>query len=115
MNNVTQADRDAAIVYWGNDNPPLELTRAMCAHRISSCADKDDEIAAFKQRVAELLRLFLPVEMSLAEMEMVAEKAQDEAVILSFMGSGASDSVTYGEYRRVTDAAKALLRKDTAQ
>ena len=59
MNNVTQADRDAAIVYWGNDNPPLELTRAMCAHRIASCAAKDAEIAALqserdalKQRVA---------------------------------------------------------------
>ena len=31
MVEVTQEARDAAVRYWGNDNPPLELVAAMQA------------------------------------------------------------------------------------
>ena len=54
QNDVKQVDRDAAIAYWGNDNPPLELQRTMAAHRIAAEAAKDAEIAALQARVAEL-------------------------------------------------------------
>lgn len=65
QNDVKQVDREAAIVYWGNDNPPLELQRIMTAHRIAAEAKSAKlsiatidrqaaEIAALQARVAEL-------------------------------------------------------------
>ncbi len=42
---ITQGDREAAVGYWGNDNPPLELLAAMSAHRIAA-----------EQRIVEWLR-----------------------------------------------------------
>lgn len=36
MVEVTQADREAAARYWGNDNPPLELQREFARHRIAA-------------------------------------------------------------------------------
>lgn len=46
-----------------------------------------------------LRRCLLPVWLGMAEAEMVGEPLSDDAVVLSFMGSGASDRVTAGEIR----------------
>lgn len=58
-----------------------------------------------------LRRIMLPMHMTMAEAECVDEPIPDDAVFLSFMGSGASDQVTAGEFRRANDAAGNALSK----
>lgn len=48
----------------------------------------------------KLRRCLLPVQMVLAQAECVDDPLPDSAVVLSFMGSGASDQVTAGEVRQ---------------
>lgn len=59
-------------------------------------------------------RLLLPIDMTLAERDMTDEPLDDGAILFSFMGSGASDHVTIGEYRAVRERAAAALTKATA-
>lgn len=61
--------------------------------------------------ISDLKRLMLPAFMSLAEAELVDEPVPDEAVVYHFMGSGASDSVTAGEFRKVLKAANTFLER----
>lgn len=54
-------------------------------------------------------RLLLPIHMSLAERELIEEPLPDTAVLFSFMGSGASDQATVGDYREAMRLADAAL------
>ena len=56
-------------------------------------------IEAQDATIARLRRCLLPVQMLMAQAECVDEPLSDSAVVLSFMGSGASDQVTAGEVR----------------
>jgi hypothetical protein len=64
-----------------------------------------------KQALLDLSRCLLPVHMSMAQHELVDEPLPDSAVVLHFMGSGASDQVTAGEVRMALAAANAVLRR----
>lgn len=66
-------------------------------------------IEALEAAVEKLLRCLMPVTMGLAQAECVDEPLADGSVVLSFMGSGASDQVTAGEVRAAIDAARAAL------
>jgi len=57
-------------------------------------------IAALEAKNAELRRCLLPIEMGFAEAECIDEVISDDAVVMSFMGSGASDQVTAGMIRQ---------------
>jgi hypothetical protein len=70
-----------------------------------------DDIAEAIVAIKGLARLMLPVQMSLAEAELVGEPAGDDAVVLHFMGSGASDQVTAGQLRQAMTAANLFLAK----
>lgn len=59
--------------------------------------------------VEQLARCLLPVHMTLVERDLIEEPVADDAVVLSFMGSGASDRVTAGEVRSALAAAEAAL------
>ena len=50
MSEITQADRDAAARYWGNDNPPQELQREFARHRM------EERAALVAEIVADLLK-----------------------------------------------------------
>jgi len=58
-----------------------------------------DEVVPGLEAAVALSRCLLPVSMSLAQCELVDEPVPDGAVVLHFMGSGASDQVTAGEVR----------------
>lgn len=66
-------------------------------------------IAALEGAVTALCRVLGPVGMTLAERECIDEPLPREAVILSFMGSGASDQVTVGEYEDAMREARAAF------
>lgn len=76
---------------------------------------------AIAEREAELVgaisayhRLLFPISMSLAEREMIDEPLSDDAVLFSFMGSGASDHTTVGEFRKADALASAALKSREA-
>ena len=50
---ITQADRDSAASYWGNDNPPVELRQAFARHRIAAEEGKAELVEALG-RIATL-------------------------------------------------------------
>ncbi|CAN5950506.1 unnamed protein product [Sphagnum jensenii] len=56
-------------------------------------------IRAILAKNAKLRRCLLPVVMGIAEMELSGEPLADDAVVLTFMGSGASDRVTARDIR----------------
>jgi hypothetical protein len=60
-------------------------------------------------------RVLLPINMILAQAECVDEPLADDAVLLSFMGSGASDHVTAGEYRVAAAKLNAAISKALGQ
>ena len=64
---------------------------------------------AMRKALAGSHRLFLPIFMRLAEAELVGEPVKDETVLFSFMGSGASDHVTVGDFRKAHEAARSAL------
>ena len=75
-----------------------------------------DAIHTLRQRNARLveglgglLRLFLPIDMQIAQAEMVEQPVDQNAVLFCFMGSGASDYVTVGEYLAATASARTLI------
>lgn len=72
--------------------------------------------AASEARVKEALdaakglaQVLLPIHMQLCEAEMLGEPVPDAATLFSFMGSGASDHSTVGEYRSAMGRISALL------
>jgi len=64
-----------------------------------------------RETLHQLLRIFLPIDMQMGQIEMAGEPAPDDAILFSFMGSGASDHVTVGEYRKARSFALAALRE----
>ena len=82
---------------------------------ISETVDLVDSLRSSNEAMREALagshRLFLPIFMHLAEADLAGEPIKDEAVLFSFMGSGASDHVTVGEFRKALDAARAALNE----
>lgn len=71
------------------------------------------EIEGLREAIDKLSRCLVPVTMGLAQAECVDEPIPDACVVLSFMGSGASDAVTAGEVREALEAAGAALTRDT--
>ena len=74
------------------------------ATMITDCTD-NATIDAQDATIARLRRCLLPVQMLMAQAECVDEPLSDSAVVLSFMGSGASDQVTAGEVRAALTGA----------
>jgi hypothetical protein len=74
--------------------------------RIESMAG---DIARLREALDKMGRCLLPVHMGLMQAVCVGDPLPDQAVVLSFMGSGASDQVTAGEVREALDAAHAAL------
>lgn len=66
-------------------------------------------IEALEKALEKLDRILLPIVMTLAQRELVNNPVPDDAIILHFMGSGASDQVTAGEFREARAAARAIL------
>jgi hypothetical protein len=64
------------------------------------------EIEALQAENGRLRRCLLPLHMAFAQAEMVGEPIPDDAVVLHFMGSGASDQVTAGEVRAALNGGK---------
>jgi hypothetical protein len=61
--------------------------------------------------ILALKRNMLPAFMMLAECELTGEPLDDERVVYHFMGSGASDMVTVGQFRAALALANAYLEK----
>lgn len=61
--------------------------------------------------IEKLSRLMLPLVMTMAEAELVDEPIGDDAMVLHFMGSGASDTVTAGQVRSALALATAFRIK----
>ncbi len=57
------------------------------------------DVARLTAENSKLRRCLMPVWMTIAEHDMIKEPLPDDARVLSFMGSGASDFVTAGEIR----------------
>lgn len=81
---------------WAKENPDL----CLLSERLSDLATALD---AYR-------RALLPVVMTLAEREMVDDPVPSDAVLFSFMGSGASDHVTVGEFQKAEALAIEVLR-----
>lgn len=64
---------------------------------------------ALVKSLKEMKRVLFPIFMSLAERDLIEDPVPDDAVLFSFMGSGASDYVTVGEYRKALEATNAAL------
>jgi hypothetical protein len=74
-----------------------------------------DDIEQLRETVRKFRRLLNPVWMSLAEMAMVGEPLSDDYKLFTFMGSGASDMSTVGEFREVMgDEREAVREADEA-
>jgi hypothetical protein len=131
---VTHADREAAwryrpACYLGQHYDPwlaafyddaAGIIKAFARHRIEATRASDARIAELEAKVKRLegalgsvRRLLLPVTMTLAEHECIDEPLPRDAVILSFMGSGASDHVTVGEYEDAMKLSAAALKGET--
>lgn len=74
------------------------------------------DLDAAEARIAELedvvkayQRVLFPITMTLAERECVDDPANDSDILFSFMGSGASDRVTVGEFRAADTRARTAL------
>lgn len=76
-----------------------ELTRLR-----AEIARKDEALRAYG-------RLLLPVAMTIAERDMCDTPLADEATLFSFMGSGASDSTTVGDFRKAEELARSALKE----
>lgn len=66
-------------------------------------------IAEACETIRALKRLMLPAFMALAEGELLGEPEDPNAVVYHFMGSGASDMVTVGQFRAAMFRANAFL------
>lgn len=86
--------------------PRLRWTKG-AAERVIASVNETEALRATVARLeaenGRLRRCLLPVWMTLAEQEMVGERVPDDARVLSFMGSGASDFVTAGDIRAARD------------
>lgn len=116
---VIQADRDAAekwdfllnhrySEYEGD--PIADLAADFAAHRLAVLSGVEELVGA----VQSLGRCLLPIQMEMAQAEMVGDPIPDNAPFISFMGSGASDFVTAGELRRAMEKAAAAIAKHRA-
>ena len=82
-----------------NKTERVELLPIMVDVARSEISDLRFRLDAVERERDALRRCLLPVWMGMAEHECVGEHLPDSAVVLSFMGSGASDQVTAGEIR----------------
>ncbi len=64
---------------------------------------------ALLEALSAYRRVMLPIAMTLAQNELCNEPSADDAVLFSFMGSGASDQVTVGEYRKADELARTAI------
>ena len=71
-----------------------------------------DQNEKMRKALEDAHRIFMPTIMSLAEIELVDEPVKDDAVLFSFMGSGASDFVTVGEFRKALNSISAAISED---
>lgn len=66
--------------------------------------------AALCKAISEYYRVLIPVRMQIAQDEMLQDDLlPDSTIILHFMGSGASDMVDLGTFRRADEIACAAL------
>lgn len=72
-----------------------------------------DRVERLEEALKLVHRLFLPIHMQLAEAELCDEFVSDGTVLFSFMGSGASDHVTVGDYRKAIESVRSALTPDT--
>lgn len=99
----TSKGRLVAVVYaTGDDAETLARAGKLCA--------ADELVGA----ISKLGRVLLPIDLGLAQAELVGEPVPDSAVVLHFMGSGASDQVTAGEYRAAIAAATTAVARTRA-
>ena len=127
---VTQADirvaadfydamgwRDVASALRGGFTPdahdpgPFEALQALARYRIATETQSQATIDELVGALRGMLRIVLPIDMGLAQAECVDEPVADDKVVLSFMGSGASDRVTAGEYRAAVSDARTILSR----
>lgn len=83
------------------------LERDAASH--TEAAELKTRVEAAHAAVNALCRVLGPVGMTLAQQECIGEPLPREAVILSFMGSGASDNVTVGELEDAMELARQAL------
>jgi hypothetical protein len=86
-----------ALEHYEHDLPGT-VGAATKAYRAGHAA-RDAEVEALRAENERLRRCLMPVMMMMAQAECIDEPLPDDAVVLSFMGSGASDQVTAGEIR----------------
>lgn len=74
------------------------------------------EVLELRQTIAKFKRLLNPVWMSMVENTMAGEPVADDRFIFTFMGSGASDNSTFGEFREVMgDERKVVAELEAGQ
>ena len=81
---------------WRNPRPTVSDDTVTLRADIAAARE---EIGRLQRSNGALARCLLPVHMTLAERELVDDPVPDDAVVLCFMGSGASDNVTAGMIR----------------
>jgi len=63
-------------------------------------ANQPPEVEELQQQIAAFKRFTLPLFMSLAEREIAGDPVPDDAILFSFMGSGASDQTTVAHFKK---------------
>ena len=127
---VTQADREAVQAFHramaeklfadiASGKPPTfgddaghdgdTIHQAFARHRLATQADALAVMREAEAVIQAFSRILGPVYMTLAQQECIDEPLPREAVILSFMGSGASDNVTVGEVEDASNNARTTL------
>lgn len=94
----------------GFDN---DVAKWMAAANPSTILSLIDRVERLEEALKLVHRLFLPIHMQLAEAELCDEFVSDGTVLFSFMGSGASDHVTVGDYRKAIESVRSALTPDT--
>jgi hypothetical protein len=100
------------IISYVRDSRERRAESMFASDRVFALLDAYDERGREAEAaIAALTRLMLPTVMALAEGELVGEPAKDDDMVFHFMGSGASDMVTVGQFRNALALANAYLEK----
>lgn len=93
----------------GSGSPEEILAELQAKLAAPPAFDLREENERLKKAATGLSRVLLPIHMQLAERDLIEDPVADDVTLFSFMGSGASDRVTVGEYRKAMAALDVAL------
>lgn len=111
---TSRAELDLLQEHWPlvgvlNASSVETLTHDVSLFAAPSVSDLGEENERLKKAATGLSRVLLPIHMQLAERDLIEDPVADDVTLFSFMGSGASDRVTVGEYRKAMAALDVAL------